>query len=63
MPGMNGDALAARSASAVKILLTPGFSESHAVEKEIEAGAWLAEEAVHRVGDVDQSQAAARRET
>ncbi|ARO23719.1 PAS domain-containing sensor histidine kinase [Rhizobium sp. S9] len=45
MPGMNGDELARKVRERwprVKILLTSGFSEPHAAEKEIEAGAgWL----------------------
>ncbi|MBY3095168.1 PAS domain S-box protein [Rhizobium laguerreae] len=45
MPGMNGDELARKVRErwpTVKILLTSGFSEPHAAEKEIEAGAgWL----------------------
>jgi PAS domain S-box-containing protein len=45
MPGMNGDELARKVRGRwpqVKILLTSGFSEPHAAEKEIEAGAgWL----------------------
>jgi PAS domain S-box-containing protein len=45
MPGMNGDELARKVRERwpnVRILLTSGFSEPHAAEKEIEAGAgWL----------------------